>query len=159
LPEVRTLRCMKTLTLLLGAAMVMSLAGCKKMAPEDIVRSSITSAMRTHASGLVSAMCGGPAQGLASPQVRVVSRIAGGTGTVHVSGKPTLYKGTATQCEGDIEYSFTYTTKTTGPSKKRKTMTTWYLSHMKLVAVQTPGVALKPFEEDPEGNMDDDAEP
>jgi hypothetical protein len=151
---------MHTLKLWLCATITMSLVGCKKMAPEDVVRNSIVSAMRSHAGGLVSAMCGVPAQGLPTPNIRVVSRIAGGTGTVHVSGKPMLKgAGNAPQCEGDIEYSFTYTTKTTGPAKKRKTMTTWYLNHMKLVAVQTPGVALKPFEEDPEGNMDEDAEP
>jgi hypothetical protein len=70
---------------------------------------------------------------------------------------PSFFQGkpAPSQCEGDVEFKYPYTTKTIGAGSRRRTQTTWYLTHMKLTAIQTPGVAFKPFEEDPEGDDDD----
>ncbi len=138
---------------MLGAVL---LSGCKKQVPDDIVKKTISSAMRMHAAGLVSIMCGGSAKGLSNPTVTIVKRGTESTGTAHIKGSPTFYQGKATQCEGDVEYSYTYSSKTIGAGSRRRTMTTWYLQHMKLVAIQTPGVTFKTYEEDPEGEPDDE---
>ena len=137
----------------------LSMTGCKRQVPDDIVRKTVTSAVRLHAAGLVSVMCGGPTRGLTNPVVTVTKKNPdGSTGTAHVRGGPLFFTGKTpapSQCEGDIDYTYTYTSRTTGSGKNRRTMTTWYLQHMKLAAVQTPGVATKQFEEDPEGDLDD----
>lgn len=143
---------------MLGLGMF-TLSGCKRQVPDDIVKKTMTSAIRMHAAGLVSVMCGGSTKGLSNPTVTVTKKNPDGTtGTAHVRGAPMFFQGkvTPSQCEGDVDFAFTYTSRTTGSGKRRHTMTTWYLQHMKLTAVQTPGVTMKAFEEDPEGDVDDD---
>ena len=44
--------------------------------------------------------------------------------------------------------------QTTG-YKRKTTTTTWYLEHVKLVGVQTPGVANVTADEDPDGDEED----
>ena len=143
---------------LLGVGLV-TLSGCKRQVPDDIVRKTMTSAVRMHAAGLVSVMCGGTTKGLTNPVVTVTKKNPdGSTGTAHVRGGPLFFSGKTpapSQCEGDVDFTYTYTSRTTGSSRNRRTTTTWYLQHMKLTAVQTPGVSMRPFDEDPEGDLDD----
>ena len=140
--------------------LLVTVPGCKKQVPDDIVKKGMTSVLRSHASNLVSAMCGAKSQGITFPNIAISKRGENNTGVAHVKGSPTFYTGKppTPTCEGDIEYSYEYTTRTYGPSKRRKTVTTWYLKHMKLLAIQTPGVTSKSMEEDPEGDDDDDAQ-
>ncbi len=125
--------------LTIGVAFV--LGGCKKQVPNDIVQKSMTNALR-HAPATAAAMCGNGAKGLTNTRITVTKRGENNTGTVHVKGTSMFGQGIK-DCEGDVEYLYTFTQKTTGPSRRRNTTTTWYLDHMKLVAVQTPGVTLR----------------
>ena len=55
--------------------------------------------------------------------------------------------GAPALCEGDVEFKFTYSSRTTGPTKRKTTTTTWYIEHVKLTAVQTKGVIFKSVDE------------
>ena len=141
------------LAVMLGA---MSLLGCKKQVPTDIVQKSLRNALRLHAPQTTSAMCGATVRGLVSANITNVVRKPDGTsGTAHVSGAPWTAPGAPANCEGDVEFKYTYTQKTTGPRKRRTTTTTWFLDHIKLTAVQTKGVPFKPVDE---SSSDDDDE-
>ncbi len=129
-------------------------SGCKKSVPTDIVQKSLTNAMR-HAPSTASAMCGTSAKGLTGTVVTVKSRGENNTGVAHIKGSSLFAQGGIKTCEGDVEFAYSFTSKTTGPSRNRRTMTTWYLDHMKLVAVQTPGVTLKGASDE---KVDDDDE-
>jgi hypothetical protein len=133
----------------------MSTLACKKQVPNDIVKKSLQGALRTHAPVTTSAMCGTKVRGLSNATITVTSKKADNTGIAHVKGTPWLAPGTPPFCEGDVEFKYTFTQKTTG-IKRKTTTTTWYLEHVKLVAVQTPGVANATADEDPDGDDDDD---
>ncbi len=90
-------------------------------------------------------------RGLTNPTITVKSKKADNTGIAHIKGTPWLAAGTPPFCEGDIEFKYTSTAKTTG-YKRKTTTTTWYLEHVKLVSVQTPGVANQTADEDPDGD-------
>jgi hypothetical protein len=139
------------LTAIVGA---MSLFGCKRSVPNDIVQKSIRGAMSTHAPNTASAMCGAKVKGLIAATVTIKEKKADNTGTAHVRGAPWMAPGAPSFCEGDVEFKYTYTSKTTG-YKKKTTTTTWYLEHVKLVAVQTPGVKGATVDEDPDGDDED----
>ncbi len=136
----------------------LSLLGCKKQVPTDIVQKSMRNALRLHAPATTSAMCGTTVKGLVNANVtNVVRKPDGSSGTAHISGAPWLTAGAPANCEGDIEFKFSFTQKTTGPRKRKTTTTTWFLDHIKLTAVQTKGVPFKPVDEnssdeDDEGN-------
>lgn len=134
----------------------MSMMGCKKQVPTDIVQKSLRNAMR-HAPATASAMCGANVRGLVNANITEVKRGKDNKGTAHVSGAPWLSPGAPKRCEGDVEFEYTYSQKTRGVRRK-VTTTTWYLQHLRLVAVQTPGVAWanKPVDEDPDDDDDDD---
>ena len=141
------------LAVMLGA---MSLMGCKKQVPTDIVQKSLRNALRLHAPLTTSGMCGVPVKGLINANVTSVTRSKDGvSGTAHVSGAPWAAPGAPANCEGDVEFKYTYTQKTTGPRKRRTTTTTWFLDRVKLTAVQTKGV---PFKAVDESSSDDDDE-
>lgn len=147
-------RMRQSLLLLIGLGSLM-LTGCKKQVPTDIVQKSLRSALRIHAPATTSAMCGLQVKGLVNANItNVVRNKDGKSGTAHVSGAPWLVAGAPASCEGDVEFQYTYTQRTSGSSKKRSTTTTWYLDKIKLVAVQTKGVTLKPVEEN--SNDEDD---
>ena len=134
----------------------MLLTGCKKQVPTDIVQRSLRSALRTHAPITTSAMCGVTVKGLINANISNIQRKPDGvTGTAHISGAPFLAPGAPSNFEGDVEVKYSSTSKTSGTRKRKTTTTTWYLDHIKLVAVQTKGVGFKPAEED-EDNDDDD---
>ncbi len=68
---------------------VMSLTGCKKQVPTDIVQKSLRSALRLHAPQTTSGMCGTSVKGLSNANVTNVTRKPdGATGTAHISGSP-----------------------------------------------------------------------
>ena len=129
--------------------------GCKKQVPNDIVQKSLTNALR-HAPVTATAMCGVSAKGITGTVVTVKTRGENSTGVAHVKGSSLFSQGGIKTCEGDVEFAYSYTSKTTGPSRNRRTMTTWYLDHMKLVAVQTPGVTLKGGADESVADDDDD---
>jgi hypothetical protein len=140
----------------MAVAAAMSLLGCKKQVPTDIVQKSLRNALRLHAPLTTSAMCGANVRGLTNANVtNVVRKPDGVTGTAHISGAPWTAPGAPPLCEGDIEFKFTFTQKTTGSSKKKRTTTTWFLDHVKLTAVQTRGVVFKAVDE---ASSDDDDE-
>ena len=139
-------------TVVLAALMSM---GCKKQVPNDIVQKSLKGALRSHAPATTSAMCGAKVRGLSNATITVTSKNKDNTGVAHVRGSPWLAPGTPPFCEGDVEFRYTSTSKTTG-GRRRTTTTTWYLEHVKLVGVQTPGVANVTADEDPDGDDDDD---
>lgn len=130
-----------------------SLFGCKKKVPDDIVQKSLKSALSTHAPTTTSAMCGAKVRGLTNATITVKSKTADNTGVAHVKGTPWLAPNTPPSCEGDIEFKYSSTSKTSGVRRKTTT-TTWYLEHVKLLAVQTPGVANVTADEDPDGDDD-----
>ena len=102
-------------------------------------------------------MCGTTVRGLISANVMKVQRKPdGASGTAHISGTPFASPGAPATCEGDVEFKYTFTQKTTGPRKRRTTTTTWYLDHIKLTAVQTKGVVFKSVDEN--ASDDDDEE-
>lgn len=133
------------------AVFAMSLFGCKRTVPSDIVQKSIRGAMSTHAPNTASAMCGARVKGLIAATVTIKEKKADNTGVAHVRGAPWMAPGAPSICEGDVEFKYTYTSKTTG-YKKKTTTTTWYLEHVKLIAVQTPGVKGATVDEDPDGD-------
>ncbi len=122
--------------------------GCKRQVPSDIVQRSMKNAITFHAPLTTSAMCGTQVRGLISPSIVVTKRNVDNTGTAHVSGSPMGAFGAnvPSKCEGDVDFKFSYTTKTRG-IRRRTTTTTWYLDSIKLTAVQTKGVAFKPVDE------------
>lgn len=132
----------------------MSLMGCKKQVPVDIVQKSLRNALRVNAPLTTSGMCGVNVKGLINANItNVVRKPDGVTGTAHVSGAPWTSPGAPANCEGDVEFKFTFTKKTRGPSARRTTTTTWFLDRVKLTAVQTRGVVFKPIDE---SSSDDD---
>ena len=134
------------LAVILGA---MSLLGCKKQVPTDIVQKSLRNALRLHAPQTTSAMCGVNVKGLINANVTNVTRKPdGATGNAHISGAPWSAPGAPALCEGDVEFKYTHTQRTTGPSRRKSTTTTWFLEHVKLTAVQTRGVAFRSVDED-----------
>jgi len=136
---------------------VMSLTGCKKQVPTDIVQKSLRNALRLHAPATTSALCGLNVKGLVNANItKVVPSQDGSSGTAHVSGAPWTAPGAPASCEGDVEFKYSYTQKTTGPRKRKTTTTTWYLDHIKLTAVQTKGVTFKSVDEN--ASDDDDEE-
>jgi len=144
---------MRNAGLVIALVGAMSLVGCKRSVPNDIVQKSIKNAIR-QAPLTSSAMCGAEVRGLANATISIKSRGKENTGVAHIKGFPMGGVGKApTTCEGDVEYAYSYTSKTTG-YKRKTTTTTWYLDKMKLVAVQTNGVAFKPVEE--KANDEDD---
>ena len=138
------------------AAAALCMTGCKKTVPTDIVQKSLNNALR-HAPVTASAMCGVNAKGITGTVVTVKTRGENNTGVAHVKGSSLFATGGIKTCEGDLEFAYTYSSKTTGPSRNRRTMTTWYLDHMKLVAVQTPGVTLKGAGDEKVDDDDDDS--
>lgn len=147
---------MKKVLLLGCAAVALFSAGCKKQVPTDIIQKSITYHVRQDAK-FATVVCGTPAKGLSGAVVTVKSRGENSTGVAHVKGTSLFAQGGNKTCEADLEYAYTYTQKTTGPSRNRRTTTTWYLTHLKLVAVQTPGVTLNgPVDEDVDDDEDAD---
>jgi hypothetical protein len=129
----------------------MSTLGCKKQVPNDIVQKTLRGALSTHAPATTSAMCGVKVRGLTNATVTVKSKKSDNTGIAHVKGTPWLGPNTPPFCEGDVEFRYSFTSKTTG-YKRRTTTTTWYLEHVKLVAVQTPNVQSQTADEDPDGD-------
>ncbi len=139
---------------LLGLAL--ATGGCERKVPEDIVEKSMQSALRT-APNTTSAMCGVPIKGFSSTEVKITKRGEKNTGVAHLIGKPWLGQNTPKQCEGDVEYAYSYTSKSSRSGRRRKTTVTWSLDQLKLIAVQTPGVTFKPVAETPP-ESDDDAD-
>jgi hypothetical protein len=134
----------------------MSLMGCKKQVPVDIVQKSLRNALRLNAPLTTSGMCGASVKGLINANItNVVRKPDGVTGTAHVSGAPWTSPGAPANCEGDVEFKYTFTKKTSGSTRRRKTTTTWFLDRVKLTAVQTRGVVFKPIDE---SSSDDDEE-
>lgn len=126
----------------------MSMVGCKKQVPTDIVQKSLRNALRLHAPQTTSAMCGASVKGLINANItNVVRKPDGVTGSAHVSGAPWTAPGAPPLCEGDVEFKYTFTQKSRG-SKKKNTTTTWFLEHVKLTAVQTRGVNFRSVDED-----------
>lgn len=123
----------------------LSMMGCKRQVPRDIIQKSIKNAMSFHAPLITSAMCGQQVRGIPNATITVTKTNPDNTGVVHIKGSPwpgaNVKMGTV--CEGDVEYKYSYTSKKRG----RTTTTTWYLDHAKLTAVQTPGVTFKPVDE------------
>ena len=134
-------------------------AGCERKVPEDIVQKSLQSSLR-QAPNTTSAMCGVPVKGFSTTEVKITKRGEKNTGTAHLIGKPWPGLNLPKQCEGDVEYAYSYTSKTSRSGRKRKTTVTWSLDSLKLVAVQTPGVTFKPVQEaPPEADDGDDDKP
>ena len=129
----------------------MSTLGCKKSVPNDIVQKTLRGALSQHAPSTTSAMCGVPVRGLIGASITVKQKNPDNTGIAHVRGVPWTAPRAPAFCEGDVQFKYSYTAKTTG-YKRKTTTTTWYLEHVKLVAVQTPGVANSSIDEDPDGD-------
>ncbi|MBX3186366.1 MAG: hypothetical protein KF819_05090 [Labilithrix sp.] len=133
-----------------------TLSGCKKQVPTDIVQRSLRNALRTHAPLTTSAMCGVTVKGLINANITNITRKPDGvTGTAHISGAPWLARGAPAVCEGDVEFKYSSTSRTSGTRKRKTTTTTWSLEHVKLIAVQTRGVAFKSVDEDADDDDDD----
>jgi hypothetical protein len=126
----------------------LSSAGCDRKVPEDIVQKSMKGAFR-QAPNTASAMCGVPVKGFSSTEVKISKRGEKNTGVAHIVGKPWMGVNVPKQCEGDVEYAYSYTSKTSRSGRKRQTTVTWSLDQLKLIAVQTPGVTFKPVQEAP----------
>ena len=151
------------LAIMVGFASIGS-TGCgilkffEKKVPDDIVQKALTQTLR-HAPVTASAMCGADTAGLASSTVTIKTRGEKSTGTAHVVGTPWPGEDTPSKCEGDIEFAFSYSTKTYGSRRNRRTETTWFLDKMKLTAVQTKGVKFKEGkDETPTADEADDEE-
>lgn len=146
-------------------ALATSSLGCKffeKKVPEDIVNKALNQSLR-HMAGTATAMCGGTTRGLIDAKVTIKSRGEKNTGVAHVKGSPwpTAGEDLPSKCEGDVEFAFSFTTKSYGTGKKRRTETTWFLDKIKLVAMQTDGVKFKGEKEetnDPEADDSDEEE-
>lgn len=132
-------------------------SGCERKVPDDIVQKSMQGAFR-QAPNTASAMCGVPVKGFSSVEVKVTKRSEKNTGVAHIVGKPWLGTNTPKQCEGDVEYAYSYSSKTSRTGRRRRTTVTWSLDQLKLVAVQTPGVTFKPVQESPPEADDGDDE-
>lgn len=122
----------------------LTVTGCKRQVPTDIVQKSLRSAISSHAPMTTSGMCGSNVRGIPNASITITKRNPDNTGVAHVRGTP--WGGSPSTCEGDIEFKYSYTSKTSGYKRKRTT-TTWYLDEVKLVAVQTKGVSFKPVAE------------
>ncbi len=133
------------------AVVVLSTTACKREVPSDIVQKTMKGALSSHAPATTSAMCGAKVRGLSNATITVKTRNPDNTGVVHVKGTPWLAPGTPPFCEGDVEYRYSFTSKTTG-YKRKTTTTTWYLEHVKLLTVQTPGVKSVTADEAPDGD-------
>jgi hypothetical protein len=129
--------------------------GCKKQVPNDIVQQSLRGALHTHSPKTTSAMCGTTVRGIIGTTVTVKSKNADNIGVAQVRGIPVGGYKAPTFCEGDIEFKFSSTTKNSNYRRGTKT-TTWYLDHVKLLAVTTPGVRGITVDEDPDGDDDND---
>jgi hypothetical protein len=129
--------------------------GCKKQVPNDIVQQSLRGALHTHAPKTTSAMCGTTVRGMIGTTVTVKSKNADNIGVAHVRGIPLGGYKAPTFCEGDVEFKFSSTSKRTG-YKGRNSTTTWYLDHVKLLGITTPGVKSISVDEDPDGDDDND---
>ena len=129
--------------------------GCKKQVPTDIVQQSLRGALHTHSPKTTSAMCGTTVRGIIGTTVTVKSKNADNVGVAHVKGMPIGGFKAPTFCEGDVEFKFSSTSRSSG-YKRRNTTTTWYLDHVKLLAIQTPGVKGATVDEDPDGDDDND---
>lgn len=142
---------------ILAVMSAMSLMGCKKQVPTDIVQKSLRNALRLHAPLTTSGMCGATVKGLINANVtNVVRKPDGVTGTAHISGAPWTAPGAPALCEGDVEFKFTFSQRTTGPRKRKTTTTTWFLDHVKLTGVQTKGVTFKSVDENATDDDDDE---
>jgi hypothetical protein len=130
---------------------------CKRQVPNDIIQKSMKNAITFHAPNTTSAMCGTTVRGLISPTIVVTKKNPDNTGTAHVAGSPMGAFGpnSPSRCEGDIDFKYSYTTKTRG-IRRKTTTTTWYLDSFKLTAVQTKGVTFKPVDE--AANDEDDSQ-
>jgi hypothetical protein len=138
--------------LVFGVALfAMTSLGCKKQVPNDIVQKTLKGALSTHAPATTSAMCGAKVRGLVNATITVKTKNPDNTGVAHVKGTPWVAPGSPPFCEGDVQYKYTFTSKTTG-YKRRTTTTTWYLENVKLVGVQTPGVTSTSADEAPDGD-------
>lgn len=135
------------------ALAALQMMGCKKQVPNDIVQKSLTNALR-HAPNTASAMCGTGVRGLASSTISAIKKGADNKGTAHIKGSPWFAKDAPSSCEGDVEFHYSYTSRTTG-YKRKVTTTTWSLDDLKLTAVQTKGVTFKPVEEKPDDGDED----
>ncbi len=127
--------------------------GCKRQVPNDIVQKSLRGALHTHSPLTTSAMCGTKVRGILGTTVTVKSKTPENVGVAHVKGMPVGGSGAPSFCEGDVEFKYSYTSRTTG-YRRKTTTTTWYLEHVKLLAIQTPGVANQSLDEDPDGDDD-----
>jgi hypothetical protein len=141
----------------------LSTTGCQffeKKVPENIVSEVVGKVMKFNAPGIASAMCGGSTRGFTSVTVTIKSRGEKNHGVVHVKGKPWMSadEELPSTCEGDMEYAFSFKTRTYGIGKRRRTETTWTLESLKLTAVQTKGVKFKEVDEKMDDNMDPDEE-
>ena len=139
----------------LGLALVavtFTLAGCQRKVPDDIVKKSLEQALR-RAPATATAMCGANVRGFSTSKIEVAERRKDNTGVAHIKGKPWLAAGAPNDCEGDIEYAYSYKSRTIG----KRTTTTWTLERIKLTAVQTKGVSFKPVDEAPDDAEDDPA--
>jgi len=153
---------MKLLGGLLVVALALPSSGCKlfeKKVPEDIVRKAVNGSLR-HMPATATAMCGAKTRGLIDASITIKTRGEKNTGVAHVKGSPwpTAGEDLPSKCEGDVEYQFSFTTKSYGTGKRRRTETTWFLDKLKLVAVQTDGVKFKGEKEeanDPEADDDE----
>lgn len=154
---------MKAIGSLFVIALAASSFGCKffeKKVPEDIVKKAVNQSIR-HMGATATAMCGGKTRGLINADVTIKTRGEKNTGVAHVKGAPwpTAGEDLPKKCEGDVEYAFSFTSKTYGVGKKKRTETTWFLDKIKLVAVQTDGVKFKDgAEETNDPNADDEEE-
>lgn len=138
---------MRKVVLLAAVVGALSMMGCKRQVPNDIIQKSLKNALTFGAPNTTSAMCGTNVRGLVGPSITVTKKNGDNSGSAHVSGSPIGGGvGAPSRCEGDIEFRYTYTTKTTG-IRRKTTTTTWYLDNIKLTAVQTKGVTFKPVDE------------
>lgn len=142
---------MRKLMLVGVVLLAASSLGCKKQVPNDIIIKTMRGALSTHAPATTSAMCGVRVRGLSNSTITVKQKNPDNTGIAHVRGTPWLAAGTPAFCEGDVQFKYTFTQRTTG-YKRKTTTTTWYLDNVKLVAVQTPGVHNTSADEAPDGD-------
>lgn len=143
---------------LLGLSLL--LGGCKREVPSNIVDTTMRRTFLTNLPFTSSAMCGAKVTGLSLNTVTVTRKGENLTGTAHVKGTATGPKGPL-NCEGDVDFTYTTTSSTKkkgiGKKKKSTTTTTYWLSTIKLKAVQTPGVTFvpPPDEKPPEDDSED----
>lgn len=139
------------------ALLVLPEAGCKRNVPDNIIEQSMSNALRSSPT-IPSAMCGVQIKGFASTKVSNVQRGEDNVGSAHLVGKPWPGAGQPAQCEGDVKWKYSYTSKSSGSRRRRKTTVTWYLDKLELTAVQTPGVTFKPVSDDKIDDSDDGKE-